>query len=109
MKINERTLLHIAQSSDNPTDESGLLLMWIEERKTFQRRWVVLKENLFFYYDNRTAKEPLGVVILEGCRVEVVDDAQHAFTFKIDFGTNQRGKELKSYVFCTETQADLEK
>lgn len=109
MKINERTLLHIAQSPDNPTDESGYLNFYNEERKAFQKRWTVLKENLFFYYESKNAKEPLGVIILEGCHVQVVDNPEHAFTFKIDFGTSQSGKMLKSYVFATETQAELER
>ena len=108
MKINERTLVHIAQSAENPVDQSGWLLKLSEDKKTFQRRWCILKENLVFYYENKTDKEPLGAIILEGYRVEIVENCDH-FAFKIDFGVSQFGLELKSYTFAAENHSDMER
>lgn len=45
----------------------------------FQKRWFVLKGNLLFYFDKKGDKEPLGLLLLEGCKenslwaFEVVD------------------------------------
>jgi sesquipedalian len=33
----------------------------------FQKRWFVLKGNLLFYFDKKGDKEPLGLLLLEGC------------------------------------------
>ena len=40
-----------------------------EVNKGFQKRWFVLKGNLLFYFEKRHDKEPLGVIILEGCTI----------------------------------------
>ena len=108
MKINERTLVHIAQSAENPVDHSGWLLKFSDDKKTFQKRWCVLKENIFFYYENKNDKEPIGAIILEGYRVEIVENSDH-FAFKIDFGISPLGLQLKSYTFATEDHADMER
>jgi PH domain len=34
----------------------------------FQKRWFVLKGNLLFYFDKRGDKEPVGLLLLEGCK-----------------------------------------
>jgi len=108
MKINERTILHIAQSSENPVDHSGWLLKLNEDKKAFQRRWCVLKENILFYYENKNDKEPLGAIILEGYRVEIAENSEQ-FAFKIDFGVSQFGLRLKSYTFAAESHLEMEK
>lgn len=38
--------------------------------KAFQRRWFVLKGNLLFYFERRGG-ELLGMIILEGCVIEL--------------------------------------
>jgi len=108
MKINERTLIHIAQSNENPIDQSGWLLKLNEDKKAFQRRWCILKENILFYYEHKNDKEPLGAIILEGYRVEIVENSDH-FAFKIDFGASQLGFHLKSYTFAAENHVNMEK
>lgn len=109
MKINERTLGHIAQSAEIPVDQSGFLLSFSDDKKTLQKKWCVLKENLFYYYENRNDKEPLGAIILEGYRVEIVENSDHYYAFKIDFGVSQFGLQLKSYTFAAEHHADMER
>lgn len=36
----------------------------------FQKRWFVLKGNMLFYFDKKGDKEPLGLLLLEGCELQ---------------------------------------
>ena len=107
MKINERTLMHFAGSPDSPADKSGWLWKRGEVNKAFQRRFFVLKGNLLFYFDkDKVLAEPLGVVILEGCTVELSNDEEGdaGFGFKINF----HGDGKRTYYLAAESQSDLE-
>ncbi|XP_027203286.2 sesquipedalian-1-like [Dermatophagoides pteronyssinus] len=111
MKVNERCLIQIAQSDDqNPIDQCGWLQQWMDEKKLFQRKWFVLKENLLFYYNQRNDREPSGLIILDGYRVEIIeclDDDR--FPFKIDFGISRvTGKPLKSFILAADNHTDME-
>lgn len=68
MKINEKNLCAFA-SSATPVDRDGWLDIRGEVGKTYQKRWFVLKGNLLFYFDKKGDKEPVGVIILEGCTI----------------------------------------
>lgn len=68
MKINEKNLCAFAISA-TPIDKEGYLNKRGEVNKNFQRRYFVLKGNLLFYFDRKTDKEPVGVIILEGCTI----------------------------------------
>ena len=85
MKINESTLITYATSSTCPTDKEGWLHKRGEVNKNFQKRYFVLKGNLLFYFDKRFDKEPIGVIILEGCTIELADEEQEMCAFKIVF------------------------
>lgn len=67
MKINEKNLCYFATSP--PVDREG----WLQKRgdlnKSWQRRYFVLKGNLLFYFEKKGDREPLGVIILEGCTI----------------------------------------
>lgn len=67
MKINEKNLCLFANSP--PFDLEGHLLKRGEVNKSWQRRYFVLKGNLLFYFDKKGEREPLGVVIMEGCTI----------------------------------------
>lgn len=69
MKINEKNLCAFAVSSTYAADKEGYLMKKGEVNKGFQKRWFVLKGNLLFYFEKRQDKEPLGVIILEGCTI----------------------------------------
>lgn len=102
MKINEKNLCAYAVSA-TPTDKEGYINKRGEVNKNFQRRYFVLKGNLLFYFDKKGDKEPLGVIILEGCTVELAEDEEQ-FCFKILFhGTNNR-----TYVLGAESQESME-
>lgn len=67
MKINEKNLCMFATSP--PVDREGWLLKRGEVNKSWQRRYFVLKGNLLFYFEKKGDREPLGVIILEGCTI----------------------------------------
>ncbi|MPC60243.1 Sesquipedalian-1 [Portunus trituberculatus] len=73
MKINEKNLCAYSVS---PTliDKEGYLLKKGEVNKNFQRRWFVLKGNLLFYFEKKGDREPIGVIILEGCTIGQCSD-----------------------------------
>ncbi|GJQ81886.1 hypothetical protein Trydic_g9910 [Trypoxylus dichotomus] len=102
MKINEKNLCAFAISA-TPIDKEGYLNKRGEVNKNFQRRYFVLKGNLLFYFDRKTDKEPVGVIILEGCTIELAEDEEQ-FCFKIEFhGANNR-----SYVLGADSQESME-
>lgn len=69
MKINEKNLCVYAISPTATADKEGYLMKKGEVNKGFQKRWFVLKGNLLFYFEKRYDKEPLGLIILEGCTI----------------------------------------
>ena len=85
MKINELTLINYATSADAPADKEGWLWKRGEVNKAFQKRYFVLKGNLLFYFEKQNDKEPVGVIILEGCTVELAEEEIDKFAFKISF------------------------
>lgn len=121
MKINDKNLCAFAVSA-TPVDKEGYLNKRGEVNKNFQKRYFVLKGNLLFYFDRKGDKEPVGVIILEGCTIgelgqfdihqdlnwlvlitELSEDDE-LFCFKIEFhGTNNR-----SYVLGAESQESME-
>ncbi|XP_054167973.1 sesquipedalian-1-like [Oppia nitens] len=115
MKINERTLVQAVHSRQTPIDRCGWLYKRGEVNKSFQKRWCVLKGNLFYYFEKKTSSEPIGVIILEGCRIEVAEHETEMFAFNIDFGCDQQmsaqsqsSTQLRTYVFGTDSQQDME-
>ncbi|KAF7280764.1 sesquipedalian-1-like [Rhynchophorus ferrugineus] len=102
MKINEKNLSAFAVSA-TPVDKEGYLNKRGEVNKNFQKRYFVLKGNLFFYFEKKGDKEPLGVIILEGCTIELSEEEEQ-YCFKILFhGTNNR-----SYILGAESQECME-
>lgn len=102
MKINDKHLCSFAMSTA-AVDREGFLNKRGEVNKSFQRRWFVLKGNLLFYYDRRTDSEPVGVIILEGCSVELVENCDR-YTFELAF----LGSGARTYVLAAESQEDME-
>ncbi|CAG5051059.1 unnamed protein product [Parnassius apollo] len=101
MKINEKNLCAFA-SSATPVDREGWLDMRCEVGKSYQRRWFTLKGNLLFYFDKKADKEPLGVIILEGCTIELTEE--ESYSFKIVFQCEGG----RTYYLCTNSQASME-
>ncbi|NXH17366.1 SESQ1 protein, partial [Bucco capensis] len=102
MKLNERSLAFYA-TCNSPADNSGFLYKRGERHTAYHRRWFVLKGNMLFYFEERESREPVGVIVLEGCNVELCESAEE-FTFAIRFG----GAKSRTYVLAAETQAAME-
>ncbi|XP_065548579.1 sesquipedalian-1 [Lathamus discolor] len=102
MKLNERSLAFYA-TCDSPADNAGFLYKRGERHTAYHRRWFVLKGNMLFYFEERESREPVGVIVLEGCTVELCDTAEE-FTFAIRFG----GTKSRTYVLAAESQAAME-
>lgn len=84
MKLNERSVAHYA-TCDSPPDKTGFLFKKGERNTAYHRRWFVLKGNMLFYFEERDAREPVGVIVLEGCTVELCESAEEfAFAVKFD-------------------------
>lgn len=102
MKINEKNLSAFATSA-TPVDREGWLVKRGEVNKYYQRRWFVLKGNLLFYFEKRGDKEPVGVIILEGCTIELAENEEQ-YGFKIVF----HGSGNRSYLLGAESQESME-
>ncbi|XP_053276928.1 sesquipedalian-1 [Pleuronectes platessa] len=83
MKLNERSVAHYA-TCDSPPDKTGFLFKKGERNTAYHRRWCVLKGNMLFYFEERDGREPIGVIVLEGCTVELCESAEE-FAFAIKF------------------------
>lgn len=102
MKINERHLVTFANGSAT-VDRQGYLNKRGELNKSFQRRWFVLKGNLLFYFDKKGDQEPIGVIILEGCSVELVENTDK-YSFELAF----LGSGARTYVLAADSQEEME-
>lgn len=100
--INEKSLSRFA-SSGAPADKEGYLNKKGEVNKGFQRRYFVLKGNLLFYYEKKGDREPLGVVVLEGCTIELCENSEN-FSFQIIY----QGQNSRVYVLSAESQELME-
>jgi hypothetical protein len=100
MRVNDKTLISL---SGGTPDHSGLLFKRGEVNRSFQRRWCCVRGNLFFYFDKKWDKEPIGCVVLEGCRIEISDPESGLFTFRIAFTAPGR-----TYVLAAESHSDME-
>ncbi|KAM9446651.1 sesquipedalian-1-like isoform 1-T2 [Clarias gariepinus] len=101
MKLNERSVVHYA-TCGVPPDKSGFLMKKSERSGTFHRRWCVLKANLLFLFEERGRREPLGLVVLEGCTVELCESERVDFAFVIRFGPSH------AHTLAADTQAEME-
>lgn len=96
MKINEKNLCAYSVSQTH-IDKEGYLL------KKGERRWFVLKGNLLFYFEKKGDREPIGVIILEGCTIELAE-CEDQYTFKLVF----HGGGGRVYVLAADSQESLE-
>lgn len=108
MKLNERSVAHYA-TCDSPADHTGFLCKRVERyhhhhhTTSYHRRWFILKGNLLFYFEDRESRDPLGLIVLEGCTVELCEAAEE-FAFAIRFD----GSGGKAYVLVADCQAVME-
>ncbi|XP_061116299.1 sesquipedalian-1 [Conger conger] len=102
MKLNERSVAHYA-TCDSPPDKTGFLFKKGERNTAFHRRWFVLKGNMLFYFEERESREPVGVIVLEGCTVELCESPEE-FAFAVRFDCAR----ARVYKMAAESQAGME-
>uniref|UniRef100_A0A8D0L740 Sesquipedalian n=1 Tax=Sphenodon punctatus TaxID=8508 RepID=A0A8D0L740_SPHPU len=102
MKLNERSLAFYA-TCDSPADNAGFLYKKGERNTAYHKRWFVLKGNMLFYFEDRESREPVGVIILEGCTVELCESTEE-FAFAIRFDCAKS----RTYILAADSQASME-
>ncbi|KAL4646552.1 sesquipedalian-1 [Arapaima gigas] len=102
MKLNERSVAHYA-TCDSPPDKTGFLFKKGERNTAYHRRWFILKGNMLFYFEDRESREPIGVIVLEGCTVELCESVEE-FAFAIKFDCAK----ARVYKLAAESQAGME-
>lgn len=103
MKLNERGLAQFAIST-SPLDKEGYLNKKGEVNRGYQRRWFVLKGNLFYYFEREGDKEAIGVIILENCHVELAESEDQPYAFQISYG----GAGARTYVLGASSSQEME-
>ena len=101
MKLNEKNVASFASCS-SPIDKEGYLGKRGDFNKGYQRRWFVLKGNLLFYFEKKQDKEPLGLIVLEACSVQVSSQAKYAFEISFD------GPGTRVYLMMADNEEDME-
>ncbi|XP_005947499.1 sesquipedalian-1 [Haplochromis burtoni] len=102
MKIDEKVLTYF-ESCNSPVDKEGYLYKKGEIKTSYQKRWFVLKGNLLFYKDRQTDRDLVGVIVLEGCTVQLCESEEN-FAFSLVW--SEPG--LRTYKFAAENQASQE-
>ncbi|XP_005996465.1 sesquipedalian-1 [Latimeria chalumnae] len=102
MKLNERSVAYYA-TCDSPADKTGYLNKKGERNTAYHKRWFVLKGNMLFYFEEKESKEPVGVVILEGCTVELCESTEeYAFAIKFECAKS------RTYKMAADNQTTME-
>lgn len=101
MKINDKSIMHLAANFDY-VDKQGFLYKRGEINRSLQRRWFVLTGNLLFYFEKQYSRDPIGVVVLEGCIVN--RDPNNVYGFLINFA----GDNTRIWIFSAESREDME-
>lgn len=102
MRLNERCVAEYSTSSA-PTDKEGFLNKKGELNRGYQRRWFILKGNLLYYFEKRSDKEPIGVIVLDNCHVELAESGE-PYAFQITFG----GDGSRTYILGADTPKEME-
>lgn len=102
MKIDEKVVCYF-ESCDSPVDKEGYLSKKGEIKTSYQKRWFVLKGNLLFYKDRPTDRDLIGVIVLEGCTVQLCE-SEEKFAFSLVWSDPG----LRTYKFSAEDQVSQE-
>ncbi|XP_022599006.1 sesquipedalian-1-like [Seriola dumerili] len=102
MKVDEKVVTYF-ESCNSPVDKEGYLSKKGEIKTSYQKRWFVLKGNLLFYKDKPADRDLIGVIVLEGCTVQLCE-SEEQFAFSLVW--SEPG--LRTYKFAAEDQASQE-
>lgn len=101
MRLNEKNVASFAVCS-SPVDKEGYLQKKGDLSKDIQRRWFVLKGNLLFYFQKKQDKEPLGVIVLEACSVQVSSHGRYSFEISFD------GVGTRTYILYADNDEEMQ-
>nr|XP_057918654.1 sesquipedalian-1-like [Doryrhamphus excisus] len=102
MKIDEK-VVSFFESSDSPVDKEGYLFKKGDFRPSYHKRWFILKGNLLFYKDHPDDRDLIGVIVLEGCTVQLCE-SEEQFAFSVVWSDPG----LRPYKFAADDQASQE-
>ncbi|KAM7370851.1 hypothetical protein PAMP_010365 [Pampus punctatissimus] len=102
MKIHGKSFTYF-ESCSSPVDKEGYLYKKGEIKTSYQKRWFVLKGNLLFYKDRQADRDLIGVIVLEGCTVQLCE-SEEQFAFSLVW--SEPG--LRTYKFAAEDQTSQE-
>ncbi|KAJ8284312.1 hypothetical protein COCON_G00031620 [Conger conger] len=102
MKLHKKILTHYSSCS-SPVDKEGYLYKKGERNTSYQKRWFILKGNLLFYKDRPGDRDLIGVIVLEGCSVQLCE-SEEQFAFSLVFS----GTGLRTYKLSAEDQQSQE-
>ncbi|XP_077481690.1 myosin regulatory light chain 2, skeletal muscle isoform X1 [Stigmatopora argus] len=103
MKIDEKVVSYF-ESSSSPVDKEGYLFKKGDIRSSYHKRWFVLKGNLLFYKDHPDDSDLVGVIVLDGCIVQLCE-SEEQFAFSLVWSEPEG---LRPYKFAAEDQAEQE-
>lgn len=88
-------------------DREGVLLKKGARNGSYRRRWFVLRGNLLFYLQDRADRTPLGLILVEDCRVEPRRGAAepYAFTLRTPRGDGAGGR--RAHKLAAESPQEL--
>ena len=100
--VKDQILRWIERFNDAGVSWEGIFSFIAQTRETGQ--YSITKKQTFSFLSFR---EPLGVIILEGCTVELAEEETEVYAFKIQFHGD--GKTMgRTYSLGTQTMEDLE-
>ncbi|XP_054455093.1 sesquipedalian-1-like [Anoplopoma fimbria] len=102
MKIDEKVITYF-ESCTSQVDKEGYLSKKGEIKTSYQKRWCILKGNLLFYKDRPADRDVTGVIVLEGCTIQLCE-SEEQFAFSLVW--SEPG--LRTYKFAAEDQASQE-
>ncbi|KAF3704438.1 Sesquipedalian-1 [Channa argus] len=103
MKIDEKIVIRYCESGNSRVDKEGYLYKKGEIKTSYQKRWCFLKGNLLFYKERPVDRDVIGVIVLEGCTVQLCE-SEEQFAFSLVW--SEPG--LRTYKFAAEDQASQE-
>ncbi|XP_043854157.1 uncharacterized protein LOC122751242 [Dromiciops gliroides] len=104
MKLHRKPVLsYLRGTGARAPDREGILLKKGTRNSSYQRRWFILRGNLLYYLEHRGDRTPLGLILLDNCRVEPRDSSAGLYAFVIQ-ASSEGGR---CYKLAAESQDDF--
>ncbi|XP_020864176.2 sesquipedalian-1-like [Phascolarctos cinereus] len=105
MKLHRKSVLsYFRGTGARAPDREGILLKKGTRNPSYQRRWFILRGNLLYYLEHQGDRTPLGLILLDSCRVEPRDSTTEPYAFVI-LASEEGGR---SYKLAAEKKVDFD-